>query len=112
MARKRIESINIEHLPDDDPDTSYLEQDGWEKRLAAYQRGAFGYIGIRAKAEISIDDTLQTVHSGGLWGIEDDNDRDHLEEIEHEQTRELYDQLVALLSKRIVDRDWHRARTS
>lgn len=93
---KRILSIEIEHLNDDDPDTSYLEQDGEEERLQQYKDGHFSYIGIRAKAEVQFSDngSIQTLESGGLWGIEDDSDEDYLKSVEQEELADLRQTLI------------------
>lgn len=74
-------------VPDDDPDPSYLEQDGFEDRLKAYRRGNFNYCGVRAAIELEIPAPekghriLQTIESPGLWGVEDDGDQEYLTEV-------------------------------
>ena len=93
---KRILSIDIQHIPDDDPDTSYLEQPHHRERLAKYKAGMFGYIGIRAKATIQVNDLLETIYSGGLWGIEDDSGQAHFQEIESDELTELSQALMQL----------------
>jgi len=93
---KCIEKIEVYRMPDNDPDPSYLEQEGFEDRLDQYKRGVFGYMGIVAKAEVVIDGICQTITSGGLWGIEDDSDEGYLNEIAQEQLNELSDQLEAI----------------
>ena len=75
-----------EVIPDSDPDTSYLEQKEFGKRLRQYRAGQFAYVGIRAKVELSIPhgrDTFitQTIHSPGLWGIEDDFGDEYLDSV-------------------------------
>jgi hypothetical protein len=42
------------------------------QRMERLNAGDWSYIGIRVEAEIVVDDTAQTVSSGGLWGIESD----------------------------------------
>lgn len=59
------------------------------RRMRAFLREAFGYIGIRASAEIVIESTCQTIRSGGLWGIESDSNKGYLSSIEQEQLSEL-----------------------
>lgn len=105
--RIHIEKIAIERLYDSDPDTSYLEQEGFEDRLDQYKRDVFSFIGIRAVAEISItcetSNTIQHITSGGLWGIESDSPEKYLKEIEQTELDELCDQLHALsISKRAI----------
>ena len=82
--------VLVEH--DSDPDTSYLEQDGFEDRLAAFERGAFHFLGVRAEAEVLIESTTQTLTSGGLWGIESDSTDDEIVNVaveEYEQLRKV-----------------------
>lgn len=95
-ATLKILSIKVERLFDNDADTSYLEQEGFEDRLDQYRRDVFTFIGIRAKAEISIDGLCQTITSGGLWGIEDDSDEAYLSTIESDEITGLCNQLSAL----------------
>lgn len=76
--------FTLDFIPDDDPDTSYLEQEGFEDRLRQYRDGQFHFIGVRARVELSIPTgesftIAHTVTSPGLWGIETDSDSDYLE---------------------------------
>jgi hypothetical protein len=66
------------------------------ERMERLQRGDWGYIGVRADAEIVVDGVAQEITSGGLWGIESDSDGAYLAEIDGEQLSELRDQLRAL----------------
>lgn len=100
---KRIHLVTVKHLVDSDPDTSYLEQEGFEDRLAEFRNDEFAFIGIMAEAELRIPQgsepypaIIQTITSGGLWGIESDSDKAYLAGIEQEQLAELRDQLKAL----------------
>ena len=93
---KRIESIKVERLYDNDADVSYLEQEGFEDRLRQYRNGQFGFIGIQARAEIVVNGVCQTITSGGLWGIEDDSDEAYLATEESDQVTDLCNQLSAL----------------
>jgi hypothetical protein len=89
-----------ELLPDDCPDASYLEQEGFEDRLAEYQRGEFGFIGIRAAVELPIPfgkgHILQKIESPGLWGIESDSGDDYLASVFQEESDILADMLAEL----------------
>jgi hypothetical protein len=89
----QIISITAKQLWDPFPDTSYLESPGLEKRFQQYQNGDFGFIGIRAEAEIVVHGVCQIITSGGLWCIESDSDRQYLSEVEQEEV----DQLKAIL---------------
>jgi hypothetical protein len=93
---KRILSVNVETLPDYDHDASYLEQDGFEDRLKQYHNREFGYIGVRAVAQISVNGTIQHISSAGLWGIEDDSDQNYLNEVGDEEKSELRSHLRAI----------------
>jgi hypothetical protein len=74
-ARKRrspeLQAIRVLVLPDEDPDVSYLEEDGLADRKEAYRRGEFKPVIIRADAEIVVDGITQTIVSGG-WIVESD----------------------------------------
>lgn len=92
-ARKRsapqVHAIQVLVLPDEDPDTSYLDQDEFDDRREAYQRGDFYFVGVRAEAEVAIGGTMQTLKSSGLWGTESDSGDEHFLEIADEEWHEL-----------------------
>ena len=87
-----------------DPDSP--KQD-WQ-RMEGYNSGQWSMIGVVAKAEIvSPNGIIQTIRSGGLWGVESDSGADNLLEIAKEQLAELKAELLALnggLSERAIDR--------
>jgi hypothetical protein len=82
----------------------YVAQD--YARMEGLQAGEWGFIGIRAKAEIAMPNgghtsagptaTLQTITSGGLWGIESDSEEDYLKVVEGQELADLRTQLYAL----------------
>ena len=72
-----------------DPDVSYLEQDEFEDRLAAYKKGKFNLVGVRVEAEVTIAETTQTLASPGLGGIESDSEQEYLDEIIAEEWKAL-----------------------
>jgi len=92
----------------------YVRQD--YERMESANRGDWCFIGIRADAKIGIPEayrrvhpldpgsmTVQTVTSGGLWGIESDSDDGHIQETEKEELSDLKNQLLALgFSKRAI----------
>ena len=88
----------------------YVRQD--YERMESLNRGDWGYIGVRAEAEILIPASGEPAHyvrqeitSGGLWGVESDSDAGYISEIEAEQVAELREQLQALgFSKRAVSK--------
>jgi hypothetical protein len=87
-------------VPDDCPDTSYLEQEGFEDRLSQYRRGEFDFVGVRAAVEVPIpygkDRILTRIESPGLWGIESDSGEDYLESVFQEESTILADMLAEL----------------
>lgn len=79
-------------------------------RMEAYTNENWRYIGVRAEAKIVIQrdiqsnlqrelhnlEPIQTITSGGLWGIESDSDRSYFAEVESEELSELRTQLKAI----------------
>lgn len=82
-----MELIAVRHKEeyDCDPDTSYLEQEGWEDRLQAYRDGLFSFVGLWIEADVVIGGIVQTFRSGGLWGIEDDCGASYRDEVYAEE---------------------------
>jgi hypothetical protein len=80
----------------------YIRQD--YERLSGLYKGDWAYVGIRAEAEIvAYNCVTQRITSGGLWGIESDSDRAHIEETEQEEFADLKTQLLVLgFSKRAI----------
>ena len=101
-SMRRIHNVTIERMVDKSPDTSWLGE--YSKRMEQLNAGDWCFIGIRAKAEVTLADPVtQTVSSGGLWGIESDSDRAYFESIEQEELAELSNQLHAAgFSKRAI----------
>jgi hypothetical protein len=73
------------------------------ERMERANRGDWCMVGVKAVAEISIpstsiyhSSTLQTIHSGGLWGIESDSDKAYFAEVEKDELADLRTQLRAL----------------
>jgi hypothetical protein len=93
-------------VPDDCPDTSYLEQEGFEDRLEQYRQGDFDYVGVRAVVALPIpfgtDQILTKVKSPGLWGIESDSGEDYFDSVFQEESNILADMLTELGVK-VVD---------
>lgn len=67
------------------PDLFRSEMNKAERRMAEYERGGWGFIGVRARALCMIVrngvGTLLNVESPGLWGIESDSGADYLAEV-------------------------------
>ncbi|MBN1588075.1 MAG: hypothetical protein JW888_01010 [Pirellulales bacterium] len=93
-------------VPDDCPDTSYLEQPGFEDRLQQYRRGDFDYVGVRAAVQLPIpygaDRILVKIESPGLWGVESDSDENYLDSVFREECDTLAD-MLAELGVKVVD---------
>jgi hypothetical protein len=96
---------NYKGIPEEEI-RKYCVQD--YERMERLNRGDWCFLGIRVEAEISIPSgpgysTLQTIHSGGLWGIESDSDKSHFAETEANELADLRTQLYALgFSKRAI----------
>lgn len=75
-------------------DPEYIEQD--YRRMEAYNAGEWHMIGIYARVELNINGTIQTIRSGGLYGIESDSGVDYLTEIYQEQCAELVEILESM----------------
>lgn len=81
--------------PGSDKYQKYGKQDF--QRMEGLNNGNWYFLGIIAKASIrTTSTTLQVIHSGGLWDVESDCDKKHLEEIEQEQLDSLKFELMTL----------------
>ena len=89
-------------IPDDSPDASYLDQEGFEGRKAQYERGEFHFIGIQAAVTLPIPCSSGlveiTLKSPGLWGIESDFDAEYLGSVFEEES----DILTGVVPKSIM----------
>lgn len=88
-APAKLESIRVIVEHDPDPDISYLEQEDFEERLAAYKNEEFSFLGVHAEADVVIGGVVQTLTSGGLWGIESDSGDEYIEEVAVQEYEEL-----------------------
>jgi hypothetical protein len=60
------------------------------RRCEALNNGDWNYIGIIAKAKVvGMGGVVQTLRSGGLWGIESDSDEDYIRQVEDEELKSL-----------------------
>jgi len=92
-------------LPENTPEEvrKYVRQD--YERMESLNRGAWCFVGVFAEAEVQTNgmSTIQTIRSGGLWGIESDSDRDHFRMVESEELETLRTELHAIgFSKRAI----------
>lgn len=107
-ARKAISRADFQReiVPDDDHDASYLDQNGFEDRREAYQRGEFGFVGVRAGVDLKIPlgkgYVTQRVTSPGLWAIESDSDESYFAEVFSEECATLAE-IVADLGFTVTD---------
>lgn len=67
-------------------------------RLESYKSGDWQMLGIIAKAEIQLtpESPIQTIRSGGLWGVESDSSHEYMTEVQDEQLSELAVELATL----------------
>lgn len=65
-------------------------------RFEAFNRGDWHFIGVKARAEVVIGDTIQTITSGGLWGIESDSDADYVTSVKKDELSALVGILLSL----------------
>lgn len=83
-------------------------------RMESLSRGDWSFVGIRAEAEVisTVQESgsnwhgvIQTVSSGGLYGIESDAEDSYLESVERDELDNLKSELVALgFSRRAISK--------
>jgi hypothetical protein len=69
------------------------------KRMERYNNQDWYFMGVRADAVVSYpvlgnSRRLETMTSGGLWGIESDSEEDYIKEVEEEQIEDLKNHLA------------------
>lgn len=78
----------------------YMDDDA--ARLAAYNRGDWRMIGIRARATVQVQrpgyTTLYEMESPGLWGVEDDSAEDYLNQVFEDEKSILKHDIEAIMS--------------
>lgn len=90
-ARAICGKIEVLHDYDEHGDIeNILISDEDANRRETFHRGEWHYIGIRTKATIYLPDgdgsfKVETISSGGLWGVESDSDVSYLESIAKEE---------------------------
>ena len=98
----KVGSTVVKHIPEECPDYSYLKQDEFKDRLDAFKHGDFYFIGIKVCTEIltSVDNgktwLINTLSSGGLWGIESDSGDKYFKEIAEEEKSQLNQILTSM----------------
>jgi hypothetical protein len=68
------------------------------KRCESYNSGEWCYLGINAKAEVQLSDrgVVQTICSGGIFGVESDSSEENKQEIRGECLAELRGELAII----------------
>jgi hypothetical protein len=79
-------SSRADGLPEDEAATCRYAD---FQRMESYNQQEWQMVGVYAQASIVVAGIIQTVQSGGLWGIESDSDGSYFAEIEAEQLSEL-----------------------
>ena len=85
-----VTELRCSIMPDDFADASYLEQEGFEERKAAYERVEFCLVGVCAEATICFEGEhdaksgVTHLRSPGVWGVEDDCP-DYIDDIYREE---------------------------
>ena len=85
-------------------DLAYIVQD--YQRHESYNNQNWCCLGIIAKAKVQLADgsLMQTIRSGGLWGIESDSGDEYFAFVEHDELAQLGSELTAMgFSKRQID---------
>jgi hypothetical protein len=101
MSVNTVKTARIVIASDDDGDSSYLEQDGWEDRLAEYRAGDFDFVGVYLEAEVLVPalgggGVVTTERSPGLWSIESDCGEDYFRRVAFDEYHEFAAMLSAL----------------
>lgn len=117
---KELESLDLHECPRSTRNYNFFkpyaggEKEGTEEyqkygkqdfeRMEGLNNGDWNFIGIIAKVEVlTSNGVLQTIRSGGLWGIESDAG-DYLDEVGKEELANLRSELMALgFGKRAID---------
>jgi hypothetical protein len=115
-ARAALDSVEIELVPDEMPDVSWLtdpsryegEPDAAKyaaqdaERLDAFNRGDWIMVGVRLRATVDLapddDGRISTIEitTPGLWGVESDSGENYFREIAADETAYLRDDLAAI----------------
>jgi len=86
---------NYKGLPEEEI-RKYCQQD--YDRMVSLCNGNWYFMGIICEATVTLTDSdlIQTISSGGLWGIESDSAGDYIPSVENYQMEELHKELAAL----------------
>lgn len=88
-ARKppvELSGVRVVRDLDEDADVSYLEQDGFEERLADYQSGRLHLVELWVEANVLLQEGVEAlVRSPGVGGIESDTTEEELDALISEE---------------------------
>lgn len=97
---------------DSSSDVSYLEQDGFEERLASYKRGQLHLVEVWLEADVALEDDVQaTVRSPGVGGVESDTPEEEIVHVMCDEWKVLRASLkrMGVATEQLpleVDREW------
>lgn len=115
-APDKVRGIRVIQAIDESPDLSYLEDENRykgvpvkeaakyreedQKRIESYGRD-WWMTGIWAEAQVVVDSVVQTIRSGGIWGIESDSHEGYPKEVALEEVSALKDILKKMGFKNV-----------
>lgn len=82
--RPELGEVRVLVLHDEEADVEDLTPE----RAAALERGDFSFVGVLAEADVTVEGVVQQIRSGGLWGIESD-DQGYLGEVAADEYADL-----------------------
>ncbi len=87
---KVTSKVIVKLIPDLDPSLSYLDQEGFEDRKAAFMKDEFIFVGVKVFVEFSSSlGSSKTYESAGLWGIESDSKDEYILDIAYSELADL-----------------------
>jgi hypothetical protein len=89
-------SVVFQIVYEDAPDASYLDQEGFEERKAAWERDEFCFVGLRSVVTVHDPSSGTTLRltSAGVWGVESDSETSYFMDLGQEELTEMADTLA------------------
>lgn len=92
----------------EDEDAAPTDYDCYSaEQIAAFRRGDWSYIGLRAQARCMIVangvGTFVNIDSPGIWGVESNSGDDYLGELYREECEQLKSMLAAMTNPQFVE---------
>jgi hypothetical protein len=85
-----LRAVRVVRDEDGDADVSYLEQEGFEDRLADYKRGRLHFVELWIEADVDMAEGVRAVvASTGIGGIESDTTEEEFDALIAEEWRTL-----------------------